>query len=51
MERHPPVRSLEQYLSELQDEFDRLPLQHPRRGRLAILMREAQDAIDERSPL
>ena len=44
-----PLRSLNQYLADLQDEYDRLPMQSARRGRLVVLIRECEIAIDERS--
>jgi hypothetical protein len=48
MSGRAPARSIEQYLADLQAEYDRLPMQSSRRGRLATLIRECEIAIDER---
>lgn len=47
----PSGRALEQYLAELVDEFDRLPLTHRRRPDLARRIRAVEAEIDARQPL
>jgi hypothetical protein len=44
-------RSLEQYLDELVEQFDRLRLTDRRRGPLAIWIRQVEAEIDARSGL
>ncbi len=46
-----PRRSLEQYLAELVDRFDALPLQDRGRADLARRIREVEAEIDARSTL
>lgn len=46
---HGPLRSLEDYLAELQAQFDRLPLDSKARGPLASRIRQVEAEIDARS--
>jgi hypothetical protein len=46
-----PRRSLDQYLAELVERFDALPLQDGRRADLARRIRELEAEIDARSGL
>lgn len=47
--QHGPLRSLETYLAELNDQFERLPLQSVARGPLAARIRQVEAEIDARS--
>lgn len=49
MAAHGPIRSLEAYLADLQDQFDRLPLTSPARGAVASRIRAVEAEIDARS--
>lgn len=40
-----PRRSLDQYLAELQERFDRLPMTHPERDQLAARIVRVEDQI------
>ncbi len=46
-----PARSLEQYLAELVEQMNRLPLNDRRRGRLATRIREIEIQLDAGSGL
>lgn len=46
---HGPCRSLQQYLDELVEQYDRLPMQSPARGELASRIRQVETEIDARS--
>lgn len=48
---HGPLRSLEQYLAELREQFDALPMTSPARGALANRIRQVEAEIDAREPL
>lgn len=49
--RTDPLRSLAQYLAELQEQFDALPLTSPARGALAARIRQVEAEIDARESL
>jgi hypothetical protein len=51
MAAHKPLRSLEDYLDELQRRYDALPMQSKERGELATRIREVEIEIDARSPI
>lgn len=49
--RNTPLRSLEDYLAELQAQFDALPMTSPARGPLANRIVQVEAEIDAREPL
>lgn len=44
--QHGPCRSLQMYLDELVEQYDRLPMQSPARGELANRIRQVEAEID-----